>query len=700
MNRDVLVQCIAGTVAAAAIGVGGVLGPEIFASATRNKLVYADRASQAYPPQVGVGIAIGAFRGLAVNFLWIRANQLKEDGKYHEAMTLARAITQLQPRFGPVWVFHAWNMAYNISVSASDPAERWQWVRRGIDLLRTDGIANNPHDMAIFRELGWIHLQKIGGYTDESNQYYKRALAAEWTEVLGEPPRLGLRVTADQAQMVARYLADLGPAATPEDRIPLAEGDVLDRSRASLIYIAWLTQIDRAPDTLTELHRRSPATRTVAERIRARITTRFDGDLLRIYTQARAFNESPYAGSQAEASMGPKTTAMLSLMRDPELAPALDELILHVRKRVLTDRYRMDLPRMIRYTRQYGPIDWRHAGAHALYWTRMGTERAAEVVNEENRADFDFINTDRQVVHSIQELYRSGDIYFNYFYWSAPQFRLQRSSSYPQVASLYTAVPNPFFVDSYGEALVELRRRSIQRGEVFESAARIFTLYAAGYENFLQDVIRFYYRRGQRDLAHKYQLRLLEFEGNINDVEKRMQVYATDLNTFIAKQFEDIRYTSVYVANSEIESALQGAFIGLLSGNTDIFRNSLTYARTYHAAYMREQRNMTAAAGDIARTEMFHHDFRVQAGIRFAAFVANLDLADAEKVYDRAPIDLRQWAYDYLLDQYREARNSDVALGGRAFDEVFPEPPDMPAFRQMRQRLLEEGPSFTPQRDG
>src|SRR5207253_542677 len=95
---------------------------------TYSDLKPATRLVEGQPPQVAVGIAMGAFRGLFVNILWIRANQLKEDGRYHESMDLARAITQLQPRFPQVWVFHAWNMAYNISVATQTPDERWRWV--------------------------------------------------------------------------------------------------------------------------------------------------------------------------------------------------------------------------------------------------------------------------------------------------------------------------------------------------------------------------------------------------------------------------------------------------------------------------------------------------------------------------------------------------------------------------------------------
>ncbi len=65
-------------------------------------------------------VALGGFRGLIANALWLRMNQLQEDGKYFEMVQLADWITKLQPRFTSVWVFQAWNMAYNISVKCSD----------------------------------------------------------------------------------------------------------------------------------------------------------------------------------------------------------------------------------------------------------------------------------------------------------------------------------------------------------------------------------------------------------------------------------------------------------------------------------------------------------------------------------------------------------------------------------------------------
>jgi len=155
----------------------GVLSVRMTSVAGRAKLSYTDRAEEGQPPEVALGIAMGAFRGIFVNFLWMRANDLKQEGKFYEINDLVEAITRLQPRFSRVWVFHAWNMAYNISVSTQTRGERWEWVQKGVRLLRDRGIAQNPNDLLLHRELAWIFLHKIQGVTDDANRFYKNQMA-------------------------------------------------------------------------------------------------------------------------------------------------------------------------------------------------------------------------------------------------------------------------------------------------------------------------------------------------------------------------------------------------------------------------------------------------------------------------------------------------------------------------------------------
>jgi hypothetical protein len=130
-------------------------------------------------------VALGGFRGLIANALWIRANDLQNDDKFFEAAQLASWITDLEPSFTQVWLFQGWNMAYNISVKFKDFPDRWRWVERGIELLRDEGLRYNPNDLLIHRELAWFFQHKMGQNLDDANAYYKQQWAMEMTPIFG-----------------------------------------------------------------------------------------------------------------------------------------------------------------------------------------------------------------------------------------------------------------------------------------------------------------------------------------------------------------------------------------------------------------------------------------------------------------------------------------------------------------------------------
>jgi hypothetical protein len=126
-------------------------------------LRYTDVAVEGAPPAVALGTAIGALRGLIVDYLWIKIHLQKQKGLYYEVMADADLITKLQPRFSAVWAFHGHNMAYNISVAHNTEQERWEWVSAGIDLVRNRGLRYNPNDLQLHRELAFWFAHKIEG---------------------------------------------------------------------------------------------------------------------------------------------------------------------------------------------------------------------------------------------------------------------------------------------------------------------------------------------------------------------------------------------------------------------------------------------------------------------------------------------------------------------------------------------------------
>jgi len=133
-------------------------------------------------------VALGSFRGLVADLLWLRAGSLQQQGSYFEMVQLARWITDLQPTFSGATAYLAWNMAYNISVTCSSFEDRWRWVNEGIKLIRDQAIEYNPEDPILYKELAWIFQHKLGNIMDDANLYYKNRLAVLVTNVAGIRP--------------------------------------------------------------------------------------------------------------------------------------------------------------------------------------------------------------------------------------------------------------------------------------------------------------------------------------------------------------------------------------------------------------------------------------------------------------------------------------------------------------------------------
>lgn len=147
-------------------------------------VVYLENA----PPVVAFTTTVlGGFRGIIADVLWLRISHLQEKGDYFELVQLADWVAKLEPRNTEIWAFHAWNMAYNVSVMMSEPRDRWRWVHNGIKLLRDEGLVCNPGDAELYRELGWLFQHKIGRDMDVAHQYYKDRWAGEMKGLLGGP---------------------------------------------------------------------------------------------------------------------------------------------------------------------------------------------------------------------------------------------------------------------------------------------------------------------------------------------------------------------------------------------------------------------------------------------------------------------------------------------------------------------------------
>ena len=151
-----------------------------------DKLVDENFAAEGTPPLVAFStMALGGFRGLIADLLWIRAGDLQQKGKYYELVQLSDWILKLQPKFSAAASHMGWNMAYNVSVACKRPEDRWRWVRRGIQLMQ-EAVTMNPNDPDVYHELGWIYQHKLGNILDDAQRYYKETMARDLMFLYGK----------------------------------------------------------------------------------------------------------------------------------------------------------------------------------------------------------------------------------------------------------------------------------------------------------------------------------------------------------------------------------------------------------------------------------------------------------------------------------------------------------------------------------
>jgi len=122
--------------------------------------------------------AFGALRSIAAEVVWFRADRLQDAGRYVELAQLASALTAMEPHTPEVWSYAAWNLAYNVSVMMPTHEDRWRWIEAAMRLLRDEGLAYNPGDPELCRELAWLFELKMGANIDAAAATYRRKWAA------------------------------------------------------------------------------------------------------------------------------------------------------------------------------------------------------------------------------------------------------------------------------------------------------------------------------------------------------------------------------------------------------------------------------------------------------------------------------------------------------------------------------------------
>lgn len=413
---------------------------------------------KAPPSLVFASVAMGAFRGLVVDILWMRADKLKEDGQFFDARQLAEWITMLQPRFASVWEFQAWNMAYNISVAipASQPEQRWRWVKNGYELLRDKGIPLNPKATDLYRELGRILQHKIGGVSDDAHEYYK-------------------------LQMV-------------EALEPLLQSQDNGLGRESEEYYEALI---RAPVAWNEME----ADPNVAPFIQALRKA----DEAFANADGKEFVASYLSLRQNAQRFKPTASEVLDSFRT---SPAIKKFDIFAKAYQLRHEWKLEPALMKEVNQTYGPIDfsdpnhhfpmdWRNADSHAIYWAVKALQIVAQ--NEGRQIKMSETNTDRIVVHSLQNLFRNGKItVLQGPAESAGDANTASGPAQPQMREDIFLTPDLRMFDSYDKAALAIIRKHKEAGE--KEWGPLESL-RTGHRNMLKNAVMSFYQAGIKGYA-------------------------------------------------------------------------------------------------------------------------------------------------------------------------------------------------------
>lgn len=312
----------------------------------------ATSVSEGVPASVALATtALGGFRGILVDLLWLRCQSMKQEGKFYEMAQLYDWITSLQPHYKHVWAFAGWDMSYNVSVEV-DPQDRWFWVRRGLFLIQNKGMRFNTYDPDIPLELSWIYFHKIGKDLDYGHVYYRTMLAQEMQMLFGGScPREQLEV------LVAMPVSEAEFRALPDiQALDVALGKAMN------------PQMTDPPvfDSVTEYHKL--------------ISIAQNGD-----------------------------QKVLAVLEVQEHAEALGKVFHFLLARTLRDEYNVDPARMLAMNKEFGPIDWRTCDAWGLYWALISQENAHTLYGEDTLV----MKYERMVYFALDSMVKRGGIRFS-----------------------------------------------------------------------------------------------------------------------------------------------------------------------------------------------------------------------------------------------------------------------------------------------
>jgi hypothetical protein len=490
--------------------------------------------------------------------------------------------------------------------------------------------------------LAFWFAHKIEGYADDAHLYYKREFGREWQQILGTPP-----------------------------------DDYEER-------IAWIKAIADGPTSIAEAESRTPGVRDLIKRLEDSLTpygeaARFEPDrrFLRMYSEWQAVTEQ----SEAAAAIGmeqnlrrevPYFAAFDAIASDPTLADQWETLVSYVRKRVLVDQYNMDPQLMYEYTRDLGPIDWRHGQAHALYWSRRGSQFGDLRMTNEDQI-YKVLNNDRQQMQAMQDLARYGRVTLDPFSDEIP-------ARMPDLRWIETIADQfDYFYEKHYDT----------RGAGGES-------FIGFLENFMSSSVRIAYRSGDHELAQRI-MDLLDSKFGRGARPQPNNKYAMPLDVFVKNQVRGQIELQPHVAATEAAAALRyGLRVGVGTGQEKVWEEALEYAKWIIRLYKEQQHDFTTKFGTGRMADILK-DLPTTKRETFVTLMTDPRIRIREKATIWTNVDkfeprLRLETFDQIAPRLAQQFGRHELSAKYTIEELFPVPPGLVEFRaaQAEQRAREQ----------
>ncbi|GMU33021.1 MAG: hypothetical protein HS101_08515 [Planctomycetia bacterium] len=480
-------------------------------------------------------LALG--RAPLVDYLWIRATKLKEEGHFFDAYQLSEMICELQPKFAPVWAFQGWNMAYNISVTLKSPEERWRWVRNGYELIRDRGIPLNPTNTQLYRELAWILFHKVGDTMDEWHSYYKLQFALIVEDILGQPPDDYVRPGRVRGDFYRDY-----------DFQSLAD----------------------APQNFDTLLKERPDVAVFIETLKG---FEFDSSVSGVYLGLlKGLRDGTLQiPNTPEGMKETRLAALRKLMEDPKTESARKAVENFWRAHRLRSELKLDPARIVELQKGLGvTLDFRLAQTHALYWANMGIEKGLET---HSLVDIHRLNTTRIEFFCLQKMFYGG------------RMAMSRQADLGEPPNFGPDIRMaPVLFEAYQRDSKEYLREENQ-------GTPISINFMTGFVGFARNAILRYSELGMDDKGRE----MFDFLRKYYDDP----MYAGGYNKFLEKQFiEDKKNLDLVKATARIENLILG---GLKQYAYDEDEEAVRYFNRAKQVYDVYRRDLTSKRLDIPR---------------------------------------------------------------------------------------------------